>query len=408
VNAPLRIPTAPPETAARPLRVLHLIDNLGMGGAEAWLLELLRYWHAEGGSVRCDFVATGGKPGVFDDEARALGAEIFYLRYGRRDLASFVPAFRRILKAGRYDALHDHQDYASGWHYLIGRGQLPPVRVTHVHNPAYQIRNNYGVTASRRLTARIGKSLVACYATHIAGTSRAALTAFGFDDPAFAAIPKAALYCGIDSDRFIASSEARASVREEFGWAPDAKIVLFAGRFDVSPDLDHPQNHKNSGFAVDVAIAGAQRHARSNFIFAGPFSPTVPVLRQRIEGAGLGQRIAFAGVRKDIGRLMGAADALLFPSRAEGLGMVAVEAQAAGLPVLASTEVPRECVVIPELVTFEHLDAGLSVWADRLLGQVDAPRGDPIAANQRVAASPFAITHSAAALTRLYRDGVLA
>jgi glycosyltransferase involved in cell wall biosynthesis len=105
---------------------------------------------------------------------------------------------------------------------------------------------------------------------------------------------------------------------------------------------------------------------------------------------------------------MGAADALLFPSRAEGLGMVAVEAQAAGIPVLASTEVPRECVVIPEIVTFERLDMGVSAWADRLLRLMDAPRLDPIAANRRVAASPFAIAHSAAALTRLYGADVLA
>ena len=76
--------------------------------------------------------------------------------------------------------------------------------------------------------------------------------------------------------------------------------------------------------------------------------------------------------------------------------------------MLASTEVPRECLVIPELVTFERLDAGVPAWTDRLRALVDAPRCDPIAANQRVAASPFAIAHSAAALGRLYRDGVLA
>jgi glycosyltransferase involved in cell wall biosynthesis len=408
LNAPLRPVAGRPAAVEEPLRVLHLIDNLGMGGAEAWLLELLRFWRAEASGVRCDFVATGGQAGVFDDEARSLGARIFYLRFGRGDLTSFARGFRRILRDGHYHALHDHQDYASGWHYLIGRGALPPVRVTHVHNPAYQIHNNYGVTASRRLTARIGKALTARYATHIAGTSRAAITAFGFDAPEFASTPKAALYCGFDPARFLAGASAHASVRLEFGWPSDATIVVFAGRFDVSPDPGHPQNHKNSGFAVDVAIECARRGERVCFIFAGPLSPAAPVLWQRIETAGLGPRIAFAGVRQDIGRLMGAADALFFPSRAEGLGMVAVEAQAAGLPVLASTEVPRECVVIPELVRFEPLDAGVSAWADHLIKLVGAPRLDPLAANQRVAASRFSIEHSAASLEQLYRDGVLA
>ncbi len=405
MNAPLRTPDAAASAQARPLKVLHLIDNLGMGGAEAWLIELLRHWRAEGGVVRTDILATGGRPGALDGEATALGATIHYLPFGRSSLPRFAAGFRRILRDGGYDAIHDHQDHASGWHYLIGAGRLPAVRITHVHNPAYQIRNNYGVTAGRRLTGRIGKRLVARYATHILGTSREAIAAYGFDAPTFGATPKAALYCGLDPARFVASPAARASVRAEFGWPDDTAVVLFAGRFDVSPELGHPRNHKNSGFAVDVAIDCARHDPDVCFVFAGPFSDATPILRARVEAAGLGQRIVFAGVRRDIGRLMAGADALFFPSRAEGLGMVAVEAQAAGLPVLASTGVPQECVVVPELVGFLDVDAGAGAWRDALLALGRAPRVDPAEANRRVAASPFAIAHSAGRLAELYRSG---
>jgi glycosyltransferase involved in cell wall biosynthesis len=408
VNASAQPPRLAADGDLRPVKVLHLIDGLGMGGAETWLMELLRYWRAKDAPMETHFVATGGQPSVFDDEARSLGAQVHYLRYGRRELPSFVAGFRRLLHSGRYDAVHDHQDYASGWHYLMGRGALPPVRVTHVHNPAYQIRNNYGVSLGRRLTASAGKQLAAHYATHVTGTSRAALTAFGFDGPAFTATPKAALYCGFDPGRFLASDMAQRSVREEFDWPDDDAVVLFAGRFDVSPDLGHPQNHKNSGFAVDVAIEAARRRERVRFLFAGPFSASTPLLRQRVEAVGLDDHIAFAGVRQDIGRLMAGADGLLFPSRGEGLGMVAVEAQAAGLPVLASTAVPRESVVVPELVRFLSVNEGVSAWAEQLLGMIEAPRIDPVVANGLVAASPFSIAHSAAALERLYRHGVLA
>jgi glycosyltransferase involved in cell wall biosynthesis len=404
VNAPVRTPARPSGAGQRPLKVLHLIDNLGMGGAEAWLIELLRCWRDEGGQVSADILATGGRPGVLDDEATALGAQIHYLPFGRGSLPAFADGFRRILRDGGYDAIHDHQDHASGWHYLIGAGRLPPVRITHVHNPAYQIRNNYGVTARRRLTGQLGKRLVAHYATHIIGTSREAITAYGFDAPAFRRTPGAALYCGLDPGQFVASPGVRASVRAEFGWPDAASVVLFAGRFDASPDLGHPRNHKNSGFAVTVAIDCARQDPDVRFVFAGPFSEATPILRARVEQAGLGERVAFAGVRRDIGRLMAGADALLFPSRAEGLGMVAVEAQAAGVPVLASTSVPKECVVIAELVRFLDLDAGPAAWRDELLALVRAPRVDAADANRRVAASPFAITHSARRLAELYRS----
>jgi glycosyltransferase involved in cell wall biosynthesis len=407
VNAPGPVKAAT-ASCERPLRVLQVIDSFGVGGAETWLIELMRHWRGCGAPVQTDVLATSGGEGVFDAEARDLGARIFYLRYGRGDLPSFRSGFRRILREGGYDALHDHQDHASGWHYLIGAGLLPPVRVTHVHNPAYQLRNNYGVTLRRRLTSRAGRRLVARYATHIVGTSRAAIDASGYDDRLFAALPKAAIYCGFDPARFLSGVGDRAAVRAEFGWPADGPMILFAGRFDISPDVGHPQNHKNSGFGVEVAIACAAVDPTVRFVFAGPFSAATPELQRRIEAAGVAGQVVFAGVRQDIGRLMGAADVLFFPSRAEGLGMVAVEAQAAGLAVLASSEVPRECVVVPELVTFLELDVGVSAWRDQLLGLTRRPRLESVLANRRVAASPFAIDQSARRLVQLYRDGVLA
>jgi glycosyltransferase EpsF len=383
-----------------PIRILHVVDNLGMGGAETWLMELLRFWNRQGvDSPQMDFLATGGSPGVFDDEAISLGARIFYLRYGRSSPISFATGLRRILRQGTYAAIHDHQAYVSGWHFKIGAGALPPVRVTHIHNPVYQIENG---SLGRRLSGRYGKHLVGVYATHIAGTSRQVITEYGFDAPNFARIPKMALHCGFDPSRFLGDrSIAKGSLCHELGWPTDSKIVLYAGRIDQSPDLGHPKNHKNSGFAISVGIEAARRDPNLRMILAGERSFAVPILEKRIVSAGLQGRIKFLGIRKDIESLMLGSDALLFPSRAEGLGMVAVEAQSAGLPVLASTHVPRECVVVPELVRFKELGDGEAAWADELLRLAALPT-DVKCANRQVAASDFAIANSAQALVQLY------
>jgi glycosyltransferase EpsF len=388
-----------------PTKVLHIIGGLGIGGAETWLMELLRFW-SRNDAVQMDFLATGGKTEIFDNEAWRLGAKIHYIRYGRSHFPSFAEQFRRVLRDGRYDAIHDHQDYTSGWHFLTGAGTLPRVRVTHVHNPSYQIRNNYGVTPLRRITARIGKALVARYATHITGTSRQAIREYGFDASQFDQIPKAAMYCGFQTARFCGDpASTKNSVCDEFGWPSIALIILFVGRIDSSPDLGHPQNHKNSGFAVSVGIECAQREARVRMVLAGAPSPAVPILEKRISQAGLSDRIRFVGLRKDIERLMLASDALLFPSRGEGLGLAAVEAQAAGLPVLASDTVPRECVVVPNLVRFEKVEAGAKAWAIKLLRT--AERQDSAEANRQLAFSAFSIENSARALLQLYRTGVV-
>jgi glycosyltransferase involved in cell wall biosynthesis len=396
----------PPGRVRSEIKVLHVLDNLGMGGAETWLMELLRFWHGNGSSApRFDFVATGGAPSYYDEEAKQYGSNIFYLRYGRSNLASFARGFREILRNGRYCAIHDHCDHAAGWHFLMGRGLLPPIRLVHVHNPAFHIKNNYGVTLSRRFTAEVGKTLVALYATHITGTSHQAIGEYGFDTPRFRDIPKMALHCGFDTRPFGELAAARNSVRVEFEWPEESKIILFAGRVDQSPDFDHALNHKNSAFAASVGIEAAHLDPTVHMIFAGALTSAVSILQERIRKAGLAGRIRFLGIRNDLKRLMCASDVLLFPSRGEGLGMVTVEAQAAGLPVLASTAVPRECVVVPELVRFESLERGAAEWAAALLQHASRQR-DIVTANRRVAASPFAIENSAQALVALCNQGL--
>jgi len=396
------------ETPAMPayagIKVLHVIDNLGLGGAETWLLELLRFWDRNGSNnPQFDFLATGGVPTYYDEEAKRYGAAIYYLPYRKSHLLSFARGFREILRRGRYAAIHDHADSISGWHFLLAGNALPPVRISHVHT--VKVSSHYGLNLPRRLTAELGNRLVARYATRIAGTSKKILEDYEFDTPRFRHIARSALYCGFDTTPVADVAAARRSVRRELGWPADARIVLVAGRIDPSPELNHAWNQKNSAFAASIAIVAARRDPALRVAFAGALSPAVAVLEQQIADAGLAGCIRFLGVRTDLKRLMYASDALLFPSRGEGLGMVAVEAQAAGLPVLASSVVPHECVVLPELVRFESLERSAKDWAAALLQQAALPR-DIAAANRRVAASPFSIENSARALIELYSQGL--
>ena len=408
-------PTQPPLSVATPvltaaasrapMRVLHVLDNLGVGGAETWLMALLKHWRAAGAAgPQVEILATGGGPGVYDDDARALGATIHYAPFRRATAVGFTDKFRRILRQGGYAALHDHEGFASGWHFLMGAGALPPVRISHVHNRMGHVEVNYLTSPSRRLAARMGTALVSRFATFVAGTSTQSLSEFGFDrlrGPR-GPIPSGALYCGFDPTRFAGGhAEARRNVRDEFQWPADSRIVLTVGRIDISPELDNALNQKNTAFAVATGIELARTDPRARMLLAGDASPASAVLMRRVREAGLGDRFAFAGRRHDVERLMKASDALLFPSRTEGLGMVVVEAQAAGLQVLASTAAPRECIVVPELVRFREVAADPAGWAAELSERLVAPR-DLAGANARVAASPFAIANSAAALEAIY------
>jgi glycosyltransferase involved in cell wall biosynthesis len=226
---------------------------------------------------------------------------------------------------------------------------------------------------------------------------------YGFDDPQFQKIPKRALYCGFDTDRFAGDPvAARNSICAAFTWPTDVRILLFAGRTDRGSDLGHPQNHKNSGFAVRLGIEAARRDPSIRLLMCGAPSKATPILQARIDEAGCSERIVMAGIRKDIERFMLAADLLLFPSRGEGLGMVAVEAQAAGLPVLASTSVPKECLVVQGMVRFLDVSSDLQPWIVAIDDLFAREKCDRKACNSSVAASAFAICNSAEQLERVY------
>jgi glycosyltransferase involved in cell wall biosynthesis len=391
----------------RELRVLQVFDGLGMGGAETWLMSLLRYFHEQNehcsSKVRFDVLLTGGERRVFDDEAKALGARLFYLPFTRRTLPRFIREFRKILANGNYDAIHDHQDYVAGLHFMMGAGHLPPVRIAHVHNPLYHRKNPSDGFAKRAVNS-LGKLLVGRFATHVMGTSRQIVTEYGFDDLS-GDITVGAAHCGFDVSRYEGDHKTvHAELCREFDWDTSAKILLFVGRLDGAEFVHngHRMTHKNPAFALEIAQGCIERDDQVKLLMVGAGEEKQKEFEAQVRDWGMSKSIRFLGTRSDVPRLMMGSDLLLFPSVAEGLGMVVVEAQAAGLRVLASDTTPPECVVNGASVTFCSLQKSAAAWASEVSRIIALPPTDLRASNSAVKASPFSIERSAELLRSLY------
>jgi glycosyltransferase involved in cell wall biosynthesis len=405
-QSPSLAPAVEASAAKRELRVLQVFSVLSVGGAETWLMALLKYFR-EGADqlpvkVKCDILLTGGEPSVFDEEATALGARLFYVPFSRRHPIKFMREFRRILGAGQYDVIHDHQDYIAGLHFAMGMGRLPPVRVAHVHS-AISGRASYAKSGLRKTTIATGKRMLRLLATNILGTSRQSVTDYGFDNSAFRGV--GVVHCGFDTERF--RGERRSAHGEiccALGWPESAKIILFAGRLDGDDVVVNGRvmSQKNAGFAIEVAKECITRDESVRLLMAGSGAQRKKQLEASLDGWGIGERVRIQAEQVDIARLMLGSDLLLFPSLAEGLGMVVVEAQAAGLRVLASDTTPSECVVVRKLVDFAPL-TDAAEWADQALRLLNSAPLDSEECNGAVNRSPFSIENSAARLLDIYR-----
>ena len=400
-------PAVETPSTRRELRVLQVFSVLSVGGAETWLMALLKYFnesaHGLPVKVKCDILLTGGEPSVFDEEAKALGARLFYVLFTRKNPLRFVTEFRRILAAGQYDVVHDHQDYIAGLHFLMGLGHLPPIRIAHVHNHFYE-RAKYAKGLVRRVVRPAGHHLLGRLATHVMGTSRQVVSEYGFDGFKSRGVALGAAYCGFDVSSYQGNREQiHTDLCREFGWEPSAKVILFVGRLEADAvfPLGPITSDKNPGFALEVAKECLRRDSEVRLLMVGAGNKKRRELESQIREWGLEERIKLAGIRTDVPRLMLGSNLLLFPSLAEGLGMVVVEAQAAGLPVLASDATPRECVVVPELVEFLPL-TDPNNWARQTLQLLSRPRPNPSECNAAVRRSPFSIENSAMSLAAIY------
>lgn len=390
------------------LRVLQVFGILGVGGAETWLLSLLKYFNDAAEtlpfSVETSICLTNGERGELDDEAVRLGAKLHYIRYGRGELIEFARSFRNLLAAGNFHAIHDHQDLSAGIHFLIGLGRLPPMKVAHVHNPPYRFASERPVTS--RLARSAGRQILRLANATIAGTSLQLLKDYRFNTDGETARP---IYCGFDVSAFRADrEEARARLRKEFAWPSDAQVVLFVGRLGGEEILQGGVNHKNPDFALEIYQEALLRRPQLRMLFVGEKGQMHPLLNELVMARAQTESVRFLGLRRDIPDLMLGSDALLFPSSAEGLGMVAVEAQAAGLPVLASDRVPAECVVVPSLVRFMPLELDAATWAAELLDILASPKPPLETCNEMVEQSEFSIATSASQLLELYSRGIRA
>lgn len=163
-------------------KILHVIHGFGAGGVETWLVSAVRYLHDHPElNTQFDFLITGGVPLLFDDEVKKFGSNIFYNRYSYSTILKFRKELRLLLKSSRYTAVHDHEDFIAGWHFLLGGRLLPRVRIAHLHNP-FNFVHNYVVNPLRWVSFKAGRKLMSLKATAITGTSDSVMNEYGYNE----------------------------------------------------------------------------------------------------------------------------------------------------------------------------------------------------------------------------------
>lgn len=347
--------------ADRPIRILHVLGVLNMGGAESRIMDLYR--HIDRSLVQFDFlvhtsaqVPAGVFPGsdelmacrapeAYDEEARSLGAHIYALpRFNGRNLALYRRAAERFFAEHHaFAAVEGHMTSMASVYLPIAKRAGVPVTIAHARNA--------GVDAGiRGIATRALRSSLPRRADYLLACSRlAGEAAYGrrrMESGEVEVVPNA-----LETEDFRFDPGVRRRVRVELGIPENALVLGHTGRFD---------DNKNHRYLAErfAALSKAYRQGPPPRLLCIGEGRRMEAVRRYLQEEGCGSQLLFPGLqsRSRTKALYQAMDVFVFPSLYEGLPGTVIEAQAAGLPCLISDRITEEVQVTPLVrrLSLEH------------------------------------------------------
>jgi len=338
------------------IKVLQFPIANAMGGITQYALQNWNFIDKK--RFRFDF-ATRSKTLDFADELTKQGCKIHYLTCSSEENeAQFIKEMFNVLYEG-YDVVHLHTSFWKGfWAEKLAIERKCPIVIIHAHSTMVDILDDQKRENAIKKHNYYKDKLPLEYATDFCACSKpAAEWLFGEQ------IPRERIYIlknAIDVSRYSYSSKIRKAYREKLD-INGCFVVGHIGRFAYQ---------KNHDMLIRVfrKVYDKIPNARLMLIGGGELEYKI---RQQVKVYGLDNAVMFMGKRTDVPQLLQAMDFFLLPSRFEGLGLVLVEAQAAGLKCLASKEVPAEVRVTPNL---EFISDDISEWVEGILRSVNYQR----------------------------------
>lgn len=367
-------------TSSTPIHVLHVIDHLGLGGAQTAVLDMLRCRDREAFAVE---VAVMHGSGPFAAELESIGVPVHSLSNAKWP-PSYGPNFLRLLAARPWDVLHFHLQGANWITKPLAALAGAPVRIAHDHAS--------GDVRFRGLPSLVPDALSHLFSTRVVAVSDG-VRAFLSRWEAVPADRITVIPNGVNSETFRpASAREKSAARSRWNLPSDRFVVGAMGR--LAPE-------KHLILLPDLAAL----HPEVVFVVAGS-GPERSRIERRCAELGVSDRVHLLGAVSERAEFYGALDAFLLPSLFEGLPMALLEAMAAGVPVLSSRLEGIAGALSEEKEGLLARPGDLTDFSRQLSRLIENPtlgRTLAAAARNRVTTT-FSAARTASAIEALYRQ----
>ena len=316
-----------------PVRVLHVLGTLNMGGAESRTMDLYR--HIDREKLQFDFLIHTTQPQFYEKEVRELGGHIYTLpRFTGKNYPEYRAAAAAFFK--------EHHEFAAVEGHMTSTASiyLPQAKKYGIRTIAHARSAGTASGIKGAATRLLRSSLASKADVLLACSPEAGRAVFGekaVERGRVEIVPNA-----VEVSAYRFNAESRERIRKEFGIRENTFVLGHVGRFD---DM---KNHRFLVELLDRLVNGEKREMDYCLLMVGT-GQLMDQIRQQAAQAGLSDRCVFAGTcaPERTAQIYQAFDAFVFPSLYEGLPGTVIEAQSAGLPCLIADTITKEVCLTP-------------------------------------------------------------
>lgn len=323
------------------IKVLMLVSNLrAANGVASFAINY--YKNLDHSKVQMDFALYSDRESTYYSLIEGNGGKIFILPSIKK-LQEHIKACNEILENGMYDVIHDNTLHISIPMMWCAKRKGVPVRILHSHS------SKLGDTKAKELRNRVFLPVLRSISNdYIACSNAAGKNMFG--NRPFTVIPNV-----VHAEKYKFEPFERKLIRSQMN-ATSKFVIGSVGRMSLE---------KNPYFAMDLFKRLLRDIPNAEYWWVGS-GPLDSAIKDHVKELGIADKVRLLGSRDDVALLYQGMDVFFLPSKFEGLGLVCIEAQAAGLPCIVSDSVPAEVDITQEVI-FVSLKAGTEKWIEPFL-----------------------------------------
>lgn len=329
-----------------PIRIAQIMGKWVGGGVEAVVMNYYR--HIDRNKIQFDFICDDDSTCIPKEEIESLGGKVILIPPYQK-VFKYHKELKRVLKEGQYKIVHSHINALSVFSLWAAKSAKVPVRVAHSHSTSN--KKEWKKTLLKKMLRPFSKLFATDYfcCSELAGR-------WLFGNKTYDQGKVYLLNNAIDVDKFKYNEKVRKTKRKELNIKDNEIVIGHIGRF---------VKQKNHEFLIDIFNEIHKQNKNTILLLAGD-GPLKEEIENKVKELELDKFVKFLGQRNDANKLYQVMDAFVLPSLYEGLPVVGVEAQAAGLPCFFSTDMTKETKVL-DTTEFIELTESPKDWASLIL-----------------------------------------